>query len=59
MERLLSVKEVSVIFGCKPHLVYKLMRHHGLPSVKISERLFRFRLSDVEQYLKERQNKVA
>ena len=52
MEQLLSVPEVAELLGVSRAQVYRLVEA-GLPSVRLSERVLRFRPYDLEDWVAE------
>ncbi|MFN3481043.1 MAG: helix-turn-helix transcriptional regulator [Thermodesulfovibrionales bacterium] len=58
MERLLTVEEVAEMLGIKRHSVYHLVFHKRIPCLKISKGCLRFRKSDIEKWLKTKEQEV-
>jgi excisionase family DNA binding protein len=54
MEILLTVAQVAAKLGVSRAQVYRLILHHGLPAVRLSERTQRFREADVDAWLDSR-----
>jgi excisionase family DNA binding protein len=53
MEKLLTVKELSVLLGVTPTCVYRWLGESRLPAVRFSKRCIRFRESDVQELLQQ------
>jgi len=57
-ERLMNADGVAELIGCHRYHVYTLIEKNGLPCLKLSERKFRFRKEEVEEWMiKERGDK--
>jgi excisionase family DNA binding protein len=51
VEPLYSLEQVAEIIGVSRPQVYRLVEHHGLPTIRISDRVQRVRESDLETWL--------
>ena len=56
LESLLTVDDLVKAWKVTPVWIYKLVREKRIPFVHI-ERCVRFKLSDIEQWVKDRENK--
>ena len=54
MDRLLSVPEVAELLGVSRAQVYRFIESEGLPALRLSTRVQRFRERDIEQWLENR-----
>lgn len=54
MDRLLSVPDVAELLGVSRAQVYRFIEREGLPALRLSNRVQRFRERDVEQWLENR-----
>ena len=52
MEKLLKVDELSMITNLKKSTIYAMINQKRIPVVKLSGRCVRFRLSEIEKWLK-------
>ncbi len=52
-DRLLDVKEASLMLGVKPSTLYQWAYERRIPSVKLMGRALRFRLSTIEKLIAE------
>lgn len=50
-DRWLSVKEIALYLGIKPHTVYKWIQRKGLPAHKAG-RLWKFRKEEVDAWVR-------
>jgi excisionase family DNA binding protein len=51
VDRLLSVPDVAELLGVSRAQVYRFIEREGLPALRLSNRVQRFRERDIEQWL--------
>jgi excisionase family DNA binding protein len=54
VDRLLSVPDVAELLGVSRAQVYRFIERNGLPALRLSNRVQRFRERDIEQWLENR-----
>jgi excisionase family DNA binding protein len=54
VDRLLSVPDVAELLGVSRAQVYRFIEREGLPALRLSNRVQRFRERDIEQWLENR-----
>lgn len=53
--RLMNADGVAELIGCHKYHVYTLIQKNGLPCMKLSERKYRFKKEEVEEWMKKGQ----
>lgn len=51
---LINADQLAAVLGLSRHTIYALVKRDGLPAIKVSRKIMRFRRSDVAQWLLER-----
>jgi len=54
-DRLMNADGVAELIGCHKYHVYTLIQKNGLPCMKLSERKYRFKKEEVEEWMVKRQ----
>ena len=57
-DRLMTADQVAEYLGVHRYTVYELVKHHGLPVIKVHARVLRFDKEELRKWMRSRSNRL-